>query len=176
MGFDGARERLKVAANKRKERHDPRVTCRDFDDNQLVYLKEHGVGGRVKIQDVWSPVFYKILRAPRDGGSVYSIAPLGDPHTIKHVHRTMLKLVPPNLCPVFQPQLGPTETVPLRTVGEDEEVEEGLWMQVQMSRDNTTRVRAPRELLRNNPATSLPKSPVRLSPPVSIAEPPPSRA
>ncbi|KAJ8404637.1 hypothetical protein AAFF_G00335000 [Aldrovandia affinis] len=84
--FDGARVRLKVAAECRKERQD-----------QLVYLRDHSVRSRNKIQDLWSSTVHKILKAPQQGGPVYTIAPVDALEQVKHVHRTMLKAVPGNL-------------------------------------------------------------------------------
>lgn len=34
--------------------------------------------GRYKIQDVWSPIVYQVIKAPASGGVVYSIAPVPD--------------------------------------------------------------------------------------------------
>lgn len=58
---------------------------------KLVYLRDVGVRGRHKIQDVWSPVVYRVMRAPRDGGSLYTIAPVEDPNKARNVHRSLLK-------------------------------------------------------------------------------------
>lgn len=38
-------------------------------------------------------VVYTILKAPKEGGSVYTIAPADDRTKVKHVHRMMLKAV-----------------------------------------------------------------------------------
>lgn len=59
-----------------------------------MHLRESGVRGRNKIQNQWSTTLYKIVRAPRDGGQVYSISPLEKPLQVKHVHRSLLKLAP----------------------------------------------------------------------------------
>jgi len=59
---------------------------------QPVDLRDVRVRGRHKIQDIWSTVVYKVLRAPAVGGSVYTIAPaVNDPHQLKHVHRSLRK-------------------------------------------------------------------------------------
>lgn len=36
---------------------------------------------------------YRVIKAPKEGGAVYSIAPRDDPSKVKHVHRTLLKAV-----------------------------------------------------------------------------------
>ncbi|KAJ8417019.1 hypothetical protein AAFF_G00282460 [Aldrovandia affinis] len=95
--FDGARVRLKVAAESRKERQDQLVRGVDLKEDQLVYLRDHSVRGRNKIQDLWSSTVHKILKAPQQGGPVYTIAPVDALEQVKHVHRTMLKAVPGNL-------------------------------------------------------------------------------
>lgn len=89
--FEGARERLRVAADRRKTRHDRTVKDDPLQEGQLVYLRELGSRGRNKIQDRWSSVVYQVLRAPTDGGSVYTIAPVKDLSKVKHIHRSLLK-------------------------------------------------------------------------------------
>lgn len=85
--FEGARERLQVAAGRRKANHDQRVRDVPLAEGQLVYLRECGRKGRQKIQDLWSPVVHQVVRAPKEGGAVYSVVPVGEPDKIKHVHR-----------------------------------------------------------------------------------------
>lgn len=36
------------------------------------------LGGRFKIQDVWGPIIYQVIKAPASAGVVYSIAPVPD--------------------------------------------------------------------------------------------------
>ncbi|KAJ8409316.1 hypothetical protein AAFF_G00235140 [Aldrovandia affinis] len=109
--FDGARVRLKVAAERRKERQDQLVRGVDLKEDQLVYLRDHSVRGRNKIQDLWSSTVHKILKAPQQGGPVYTIAPVDALEQVKHVHRTMLKAVPGNLtashAEVVEPDMPP---------------------------------------------------------------------
>ena len=56
-------------------------------------LRDFGAKGRHKIQDLWGPIVHIVLKAPKDRGSVYTIAPANDHSRIKHVHRTLLKAV-----------------------------------------------------------------------------------
>lgn len=58
---------------------------------QLVYLSDVGVRGWAKIRDRWSPVVYQVVKAPKEEGSVYSIAPVDDLDKVKQVHRSLLK-------------------------------------------------------------------------------------
>lgn len=60
-------------------------------EGQLVYLCDHGVRGRHKIHDLWNPTVYQVVKAPQVGGSVYTIAPVGDLEKLHHVHRSSLK-------------------------------------------------------------------------------------
>ncbi len=60
---------------------------RPLGEGQLVYLCDVSVRGRSKIRDLWSPVVYQVLRAPKEGGSVYSIAPVDDLDKVRQVHR-----------------------------------------------------------------------------------------
>lgn len=95
VAFEGARERLLAAASKRKERHDQRVRDLPFTVGQLVYLRDHGVRGRHKIQDLWSSVVHQVVKAPCGDGTVYTVTPVNDPHKVKNVHRDMVKAVVP---------------------------------------------------------------------------------
>ncbi|XP_042072601.1 uncharacterized protein LOC106632647 [Haplochromis burtoni] len=86
VAFEGARARLSLAADRRKERHDQRVHPVPLKVGQLVYLRDHSARGRHKIQDLWSSVVYQVLRAPQENGAVYTIAPVGDLEKVRHVH------------------------------------------------------------------------------------------
>lgn len=101
MAFEGARDRLKGATERRKVRHDQWVRDAALAEGQLVWLRELGIRGRHKIRDQWAPVMYSVLRAPREGGSVYTIAPLNEPTRSRQVHCSLLKEVigvdPPGL-------------------------------------------------------------------------------
>ncbi|KAL7870652.1 hypothetical protein SRHO_G00081490 [Serrasalmus rhombeus] len=90
LAFEGARERLLVAAGRRKERYDQRIRDVPLHEGQLVYLRDHSARGRHKIQDVWSSVVHQVLRAPSGEGAVYMVAPINDLCKVKHVHRNML--------------------------------------------------------------------------------------
>ena len=92
VAFEGARERLLAAAGRRKERHDQKVREVPLQIGQLVYVRDHGVRGRHKIQDVWSSVVHQVVKAPGQG-AVYTIAPVGALHQVRTVHRDMLKAV-----------------------------------------------------------------------------------
>ncbi|KAL6462534.1 hypothetical protein MHYP_G00289560 [Metynnis hypsauchen] len=104
VAFEGARERLQAAAQRRKGRHDQFVKPNPLDVGQLVYLQDNSVRGRNKIQDAWRAVVYKVVRAPEPGGVVYSVSPLQDPDRVQQVHRVMLKPVPQSP-PVVAPQV-----------------------------------------------------------------------
>uniref|UniRef100_A0A8C1Y575 Gypsy retrotransposon integrase-like protein 1 n=2 Tax=Cyprinus carpio TaxID=7962 RepID=A0A8C1Y575_CYPCA len=91
VAFEGARERLRVAAKKRKEQNDLLVRDAPLTVGQLVYLRNFGVRGRHKISDLWSPVVFQVLRAPEEGGVVYAIAPADDLTQVRTVHRSLIK-------------------------------------------------------------------------------------
>lgn len=91
VAFVGARERLGAAADRRKARHDLQVREAPLKEGQLVYLRDYSVRGRCQIQDPWSSVVYQVMRAPKEGGAVYTIAPTTDLGKVKHVHRSLLK-------------------------------------------------------------------------------------
>lgn len=93
IAFEGTRERLRVAAERRKNNHDWHVREAPLREGQQVLLWDFSTRGRHKIQDLWGSVVYRVLKAPKEGGSVYTIAPVDDQTTIKTVHRTLLKAV-----------------------------------------------------------------------------------
>lgn len=57
----------------------------------LFYIRECGRRDRDKIQDLWSSVAYHLVKAPKEGGAVYLVAPVSEPDKVKHVHRSLLK-------------------------------------------------------------------------------------
>ncbi|CAL9687717.1 unnamed protein product [Knipowitschia caucasica] len=91
--FSCARERLLVAANRRKERHDLHVRDTPLVVGQHVYVRDHSARGRNKIQDLWSPVVHQVVRVPPGQGVVYSVAPVDDLGRARNLHRDMLKPV-----------------------------------------------------------------------------------
>ena len=134
--FDGAKERIQAAARHRKERHDQHVFGGSLAEGEVVYLRDNAVRGRAKIQDTWGPLKYRVIRAPPDGGAVYSVAPVDNPAKVKHVHRTHLRHAPRHT------SLGevPTEpeTAPPRAEGEDQTGE--WWIAPQPTTDVVTPV------------------------------------
>lgn len=93
MAFDGARARLREAAGRRKAQHDRHVRDKPLMERQLVLLRNLGSRGRCKTRDMWLADPYIVLRAPSNGGSVYTIAPANNQTLVKHVHRSALKPV-----------------------------------------------------------------------------------
>ena len=91
--FQGAQERLKVAAERRKRNYDRHLRDAPLTEGQLVRLRDLSTRGCHKIQDKWGPMVYRVLRAPTGGGSVYTIAPVDDPTKARQVNRTLLKAV-----------------------------------------------------------------------------------
>ncbi|KAK9515992.1 hypothetical protein VZT92_026587 [Zoarces viviparus] len=93
VAFEGARERLRLAAERRKRHYDQHVRIAPLMKGQLVLLRDFSARGRHKIQDLWCPVVHRVLKAPKDGGPVYTIAPVDDHSKTKQVHRNRLKAV-----------------------------------------------------------------------------------
>lgn len=91
LAFQGVRDRLVAAADRRKDRHDCRVQEVPLREGQLVYMRDHSVRGRHKIQDHWSSDSYQVLRAPTENGAVYTIAPVHNLQKTRNVHRDQLK-------------------------------------------------------------------------------------
>lgn len=91
VAFEGARERIKVAADRRKANHDQHAWDDPLDEGQMVYIRDFGKRGRNKIQDLWKSVVHRVVKVPREGGAVYSVVPVHEPDKVKHVHRSLLK-------------------------------------------------------------------------------------
>lgn len=70
--FEGTRERLEHAADWRKRVHDQHVRDLPLQEGQLVYLRNFHARGPQKTRDRWSSVRYRVLRRPKEGGSVYT--------------------------------------------------------------------------------------------------------
>ena len=107
-------------------------------EGEEVYLRDNAVRGRAKIQDTWGPVKYRVIKAPSDGGAVYSIAPSDDPAKVKHVHRTHLRTVPQPTPPPGEFDLTAPETALPREEGEDQSGE--WWIVPQPTRETLTPV------------------------------------
>lgn len=93
MAFEGAKERLQQAADRRQRAHDQHVKNLPIGEGQLVFLRDFSARGPHKTRDRWSSVKYQVLRAPDQGGSVYTIGPVDDLTKVRRVHRSMLKAV-----------------------------------------------------------------------------------
>lgn len=93
IAFDGARECMKTAAERRKTAHDQHLRGEPLKEGQSVFLRDLSTRGRHKMKDRWSSTVYSVLKAPKEGGAVYTIAPKDDLSKVKHVHRTLLKAV-----------------------------------------------------------------------------------
>ncbi|KAL0153780.1 hypothetical protein M9458_050896, partial [Cirrhinus mrigala] len=125
VAFKGAHERMGAAADRRKARHDLQVKEAPLKEGQLVYLRDYSVRGRCKIQDLWSSVVYQVLRAPKEGGPVYTIAPTTDLSKVKQVHRSLLKALIGQDPPLELPD--PLVIEPLQPL-EEEHDEEDLFV------------------------------------------------
>uniref|UniRef100_A0A9J7YG95 Gypsy retrotransposon integrase-like protein 1 n=1 Tax=Cyprinus carpio carpio TaxID=630221 RepID=A0A9J7YG95_CYPCA len=123
VAFEGVREQLRTAADRRKARHDGQVREEPLREGQLVLLRAFNVRGRHKIHDLWGQLVYQIVRA---GEQVYSIVPVDNLGKVRQVHRSAIKpwvgkspLVDPLKCSMLEP-IAPTE----------EEEETGDWFVV----------------------------------------------
>lgn len=93
MAFEWAGERLRGAAERRKRNYDQHVRDHPLEVGQLVWLWNFSTQDRHKIQDLYDPVSYRVLRAPAEGGAVYTIAPVDNPTKSRHVNCVLLKAV-----------------------------------------------------------------------------------
>lgn len=56
-------------------------------------MRDFSARGPHKIRDRWHSTRYRVLRAPKQGGVVYTIDPVENPTQVRHIHRLMLKAV-----------------------------------------------------------------------------------
>ena len=100
-----ARDHLRAAAEHRARQHKPTET-EIIEPGTLVYRKNHHLG-RHKIQDVWGPTVYRVVRHMDDHGRVYKICPKDGTGEERNIHRTELRLLPKTL---IEPPLRITPT------------------------------------------------------------------
>lgn len=94
MAHDHVRQQLNAKAEKRNQKYNQQVTDPDLEEGQLVYLRNHQVSGRNKIQDVWHPCLCRVVNRPQDQGAVYTIAPAHQDGPLRRVQRTELRRAP----------------------------------------------------------------------------------
>ena len=124
VAFASARERLASNAGRRKERHDIRVREAPLQVGQLVYLRNHHFRGRHKIQDLWHPDLFQVLRAPSGDSPVYTVAPVSDLHESRNVHRDMLKA---HIMPYSRLEQSADEIIPPDQVDGNTSTENDFW-------------------------------------------------
>ncbi|KAK7881610.1 hypothetical protein WMY93_030019 [Mugilogobius chulae] len=122
--FDGARERLRLTASRRKVNYDQHVRNVPLKEGQLVLLRDHSAKGRRKTNDLWSSVTHVVLQAPKEEGAVYTVAPVDQQTKMKRVHRSQLKVLLGGV------HSGPADTVSPQTLPvvlepQDEQLFEG---------------------------------------------------
>uniref|UniRef100_A0A3B5PZG8 Gypsy retrotransposon integrase-like protein 1 n=1 Tax=Xiphophorus maculatus TaxID=8083 RepID=A0A3B5PZG8_XIPMA len=93
IAFEGAREKLRTSAGRRKANHDKNIREAPLKEGQLVLIRNLGSKGRQKTQDLWSSVKHIVVQVPREGGVVYSVAPVHDQTRVRRVHRSLLKVL-----------------------------------------------------------------------------------
>ncbi len=83
----------------------------------MVYLCECGIRGHHKIQDLYYAVVYQVVKAPKDGGALYTLAPIDELGRVRHVRRSLLKtrirrgspVQSPHDSPLFEKVLPPED-------------------------------------------------------------------
>uniref|UniRef100_A0A674PMZ3 Gypsy retrotransposon integrase-like protein 1 n=1 Tax=Takifugu rubripes TaxID=31033 RepID=A0A674PMZ3_TAKRU len=174
VAFEGAREKLVMAASKRKERHDLFVRDAPLPVGQLVYLRDHGVRGRHKIQDLWSSVVHQVVRAPIGDGVVYTVPPVGDLGGTRNVHRDMLKVVvQPEVVALSSPT---SPSLSPRVASVDDSSNSDLWLLVSEAPVPSIAVPPPfgTPQASSAPAATAPQGACSLTAPVSSSDPSPT--
>ncbi|XP_034085120.1 uncharacterized protein K02A2.6-like isoform X2 [Gymnodraco acuticeps] len=126
---DLARNNLQQAADYRQQHHNQQARDAGFTEGQLVYLKDHQCKGRRKIQDVWSPVLYLVVRVPTESGGPYTITRADGTADVRRVHRAEMRAAHLEILPSAPMTLNPclsssNQDIPASDSGssEDEEI------------------------------------------------------
>lgn len=88
------RERLLMRREYRDQRHQDQVRDPPLSEGDIVYVRNRGVKGRNKIQDVWNSTPYRVIQCPPEHGVVYSITPAAQGGPVRNLHRTELRGAP----------------------------------------------------------------------------------
>uniref|UniRef100_A0A672HYG9 Gypsy retrotransposon integrase-like protein 1 n=1 Tax=Salarias fasciatus TaxID=181472 RepID=A0A672HYG9_SALFA len=129
VAFGTAKDQMRAAAKRRKERHDQRVLDQPLTAGQRVYLRDHTARGRSKIHDAWGSTVFEVVKPPEPGGVVYSVAPVQDRSRVKQVHRTMLKPALPCSPVQMRSKFLRSPEVASRSQSEEEDdVDDGVWV------------------------------------------------
>lgn len=92
--YSHVRQRLDARRQHRDQKQEAQVRDPSLSEGDLVYVRNHGVKGRNKIQDVWDPTPYRVVHCPPDRGVVYSVTPAVQGGPVRQVHRTELRGMP----------------------------------------------------------------------------------
>ena len=77
-------------ALRRKARSDKTANAMALQVGARVFLRNHSIRGRNKIQDAWEETPYKVIDRPEPEGNTYVIEALNGTDTVKVVHRNNL--------------------------------------------------------------------------------------
>ena len=91
-----ARQRISIAADKRKKYFDKKAREAPLHIGQLVFIRNRGVKGRNKIQDAYKPEPYKVI-AKRDNQDVYCIERADGQGETKWMNRSELREKPTHM-------------------------------------------------------------------------------
>ncbi|KAJ8362363.1 hypothetical protein AAFF_G00378260 [Aldrovandia affinis] len=94
MAYDQVQQRLATRRRQRDQRYKSQVHDPGLKEGQLVYIRNHSVKGRNKIQDTWDSTPYRVVQQPDHQGAVYSVVPASQDGPVRRVHRTELRRVP----------------------------------------------------------------------------------
>lgn len=92
--YSHVRQRLAVRRQHRDQKQQAQVRDPPLREGDLVYIRNHGIKGRNKIQDVWDSTPYQVVRCPSERGVVYSVTPTVQDGPVRQVHRTELRNIP----------------------------------------------------------------------------------
>lgn len=92
--YELVRRRLAAQRQRRDHKYVTQVCDSGLKEGELVYARNHTVRGRNKIQDMWDPTVYQVVRQPPERGTVYAIVPIDGQGPVRQVHRTELRKVP----------------------------------------------------------------------------------
>ena len=143
---DHVRQQLGTQAEKRNQKHNQQVTDPGLEEGDLVYVRNHQVRGRNKIQDLWHPCLHRVVQRPQGQGTVYAITPAHQEGPIRRVHRAELRRAPQREAlevPLLRPRHEVADVAPTITAESDSEESIVLVLEDDRRRDPSARVPGP---------------------------------
>ena len=91
VAYDLAGQQMQRAVESRRRHWGPPSKDADLLTGELVYVRNRGVAGRNKIQDLWLPVPHRVVGRLGPDKPVYTVVPVDSSRVPRNVHRSELR-------------------------------------------------------------------------------------